>query len=81
MATTTSTKPTYPQQVTGMDILVRALKTVGIDTMYGLVGIPVTELAYIAQERGIRFVGFRQSNRPVWPPQPTDSLPASRACC
>ena len=39
--------PAYPAQVTGMDILVRALKMVGIDTMYGLVGIPVTELAYI----------------------------------
>ncbi len=63
MATTTNTKPTYPQQVTGMDILVRALKTVGIDTMYGLVGIPVTELAYIAQERGIRFVGFRHEQQ------------------
>lgn len=74
MATTTSggcncgsketpATPTYPEQVTGMDILVRALKTVGIDTMYGLVGIPVTELAYLAQARGIRFVGFRHEQQ------------------
>lgn len=74
MATTTSggcncasnstpATPSYPAQVTGMDILVRALKTVGIDTMYGLVGIPVTELAYIAQARGIRFVGFRHEQQ------------------
>lgn len=55
--------PTYPEQVTGMDILVRALRMVGIDTMYGLVGIPVTELAYIAQGRGIRFVGFRHEQQ------------------
>ena len=55
--------PAYPAQVTGMDILVRALKMVGIDTMYGLVGIPVTELAYIAQGRGIRFVGFRHEQQ------------------
>jgi len=46
-----------------MDILVRALKMVGIDTMYGLVGIPVTELAYIAQQQGIRFVGFRHEQQ------------------
>lgn len=46
-----------------MDILVRALKMVGIDTMYGLVGIPVTELAYLAQDRGIRFVGFRHEQQ------------------
>ncbi len=62
-AKTAATTPTYPQQVTGMDILVRALKNVGIDTMYGLVGIPVTELAYIAQQRGIRFVGFRHEQQ------------------
>ena len=55
MSTTTNTSPAaapaphYPDQLTGMDILVRSLKMVGIDTMYGLVGIPVTELAYIAQ--------------------------------
>lgn len=56
-------KPSYPAQVTGMDILVRALRMVGIDTMYGLVGIPVTELAYIAQGRGIRFISFRHEQQ------------------
>ncbi len=55
--------PSYPAQVTGMDILVRALKMVGVDTMYGLVGIPVTELAYIAQGRGIKFVSFRHEQQ------------------
>ncbi len=61
--TTAAQAPHYPEQVTGMDILVRALKMVGIDTMYGLVGIPVTELAYIAQGRGIRFVSFRHEQQ------------------
>ena len=61
--TPTPAVPTYPQQVTGMDILVRALKMVGIDTMYGLVGIPVTEVAYIAQARGIRFISFRHEQQ------------------
>lgn len=51
--------PTYPNQVTGMEILARSLKAVGLDTMYGLVGIPVTDVAYLAQREGIRFVGFR----------------------
>ncbi len=66
MATTDNTipaKPSYPAQVTGMDILVRALRMVGIDTMYGLVGIPVTEFAYIAQGRGIRFISFRHEQQ------------------
>lgn len=51
--------PKYPDQVTGMYVLARALRMVGIDTIYGLVGIPVTEAAYIAQEQGIRFISFR----------------------
>jgi len=46
-----------------MWILTQALKKVGIDTMYGLVGIPVTEFAYIAQGEGIRFLGFRHEQQ------------------
>lgn len=55
--------PHYPEQVTGMYILARALREVGIDTMYGLVGIPVTEAAYLCQAQGIRFVGFRHEQQ------------------
>ncbi len=51
------------KQVTGMYILARALKNLGIDTLYGLVGIPITELAYLAQMEGIRFVGFRHEQQ------------------
>lgn len=35
----------------------------GIDKMYGLVGIPVTDLSYLCQEQGIRFVGFRHEQQ------------------
>lgn len=52
-------KPEFPQQVTGMYILAQALHRVGLDTVYGLVGIPVTEAAYAMQKVGVRFVGFR----------------------
>lgn len=70
MSTTTTTPavtpdsgPKFPDQVTGMYILAKALKNVGIDTIYGLVGIPVTELAYIAQDLGMKFVGFRHEQQ------------------
>ena len=55
--------PHFPEQVTGMYILARALKPIGIDTIYGLVGIPITEAAYIAQGQGMRFVGFRHEQQ------------------
>lgn len=68
MADTTSTKPAcgcekpapeFPKQYTGQYILARALRMVGIDTMYGLCGIPVTGFSYLAQREGIKYLGFR----------------------
>lgn len=66
-ATTTSTcqcdkaaaAPKFPEQVTGMYILAESLKRMGVDTVYGLVGIPVTEAAYAIQKLGMKFVSFR----------------------
>src|SRR5713101_974001 len=43
----------------GFHLVVDALKLNGIDTIYGLAGIPITDLARLAQAEGIRFVGFR----------------------
>lgn len=67
MATTQNTPtpntPHFPEQVTGMYILAKALKNVGIETVYGLVGIPITEAAYLIQDQGIRFVGFRHEQQ------------------
>ncbi|MCM1021173.1 MAG: oxalyl-CoA decarboxylase [Muribaculum sp.] len=60
---TTVQAPKYPDQVTGMYILAKALRMVGITNMYGIVGIPVTDFAYLAQEMGIRFAGFRHEQQ------------------
>ncbi|MDE6459689.1 MAG: oxalyl-CoA decarboxylase [Paramuribaculum sp.] len=61
MATTTTpaAKPQFPEQVTGMYILAEALRRVGINDVYGLVGIPVTEVAYAMQKIGMNYYGFR----------------------
>lgn len=58
-ATQNQSAPHFPEQVTGMYILAEALKRVNLDTVYGLVGIPVTEAAYAMQKVGVKFVGFR----------------------
>ena len=55
--------PKYPDQVTGMWVLARALENMGIKNVYGLVGIPITEAAYLVQGQGIRFVGFRHEQQ------------------
>ena len=61
--TPASNTPKFPEQVTGMYVLARALKNIGIETVYGLVGIPITEAAYMIQGQGIRFVGFRHEQQ------------------
>lgn len=60
---TQATAPHFPEQVTGMYILARALKLIGIKNVYGLVGIPITEAGYLIQGEGIRFVGFRHEQQ------------------
>ena len=62
-ASSTPQAPHFPEQVTGMYVLARALKNVGIENVYGLVGIPSTEAAYLVQDQGIRFVGFRHEQQ------------------
>lgn len=51
--------PEFPEQVTGMYILAESLKRLGIMDVYGLVGIPVTEVAYAMQKIGMNYYGFR----------------------
>jgi oxalyl-CoA decarboxylase len=44
----------------GFHLVVDALKANDVDTIYGIVGIPITDLARTAQASGLRYIGFRQ---------------------
>jgi len=54
MQTKTNTSPI----TNGFHLVVDALKLNGLDTIYGVAGIPVTDLARLAQAEGIRYIGF-----------------------
>jgi oxalyl-CoA decarboxylase len=43
----------------GFHLVIDALKLNDINTIFGLVGIPITDLARLAQAEGMRFIGFR----------------------
>lgn len=43
----------------GFHLVIEALKLNGIDTIYGLPGIPVTDLTRLAQAEGMRVISFR----------------------
>ena len=42
----------------GFHLVVDAMKLNGLDTIYGVAGIPVTDLTRLAQAEGIRYIGF-----------------------
>ena len=48
-----------PALTDGFHLVIDALKVNGIDTIYGVPGIPITDLCRLAQAEGIRFIGFR----------------------
>src|SRR5437764_801417 len=43
----------------GFHLVVEALKLNGVDTIFGVAGIPITDLLRLAQSEGIRYLGFR----------------------
>jgi oxalyl-CoA decarboxylase len=43
----------------GFHLVVDALKLNGVDTIFGVAGIPITDLLRLAQQEGIRYYGFR----------------------
>ncbi len=48
-----------PSTTDGFHLVIDAFKLNGIETIYGLPGIPVTDLARLAQARGMRVISFR----------------------
>ncbi|RAY16944.1 oxalyl-CoA decarboxylase [Actinomadura craniellae] len=62
MASDAAYTVTHPDEETidGTALAVDALRANGVETVYGVVGIPITDLARTAQARGIRYIGFRQ---------------------
>lgn len=43
----------------GFRLIIDAMKLNGLDTIYGVAGIPITDLARLAQASGVRYIGFR----------------------
>src|SRR3954447_19716093 len=58
-----SPEPQEPGALTdGIHLVVDALKLNDVHTIYGVVGIPITDLARLAQASGIRYIGFRHES-------------------
>jgi oxalyl-CoA decarboxylase len=51
-----------PTLTDGIHVVIDALKLNGVENIYGVVGIPVTDVARLAQASGIRYIGFRHES-------------------
>src|SRR5690349_17247271 len=60
MAEAVAMKPEAEQELTdGFNLIIDALKLNGLDTIYGVPGIPITDFGRMAQAAGIRVLSFR----------------------
>src|SRR5258708_13226455 len=50
---------TAAEMTDGFRLVVEALKLNGVDTIFGVAGIPITDLLRLAQAEGLRYLGFR----------------------
>ena len=58
----TATADTAAELTDGYHLVVDALKVNDVRTIYGVVGIPITDVARVAQASGIRYIGFRHES-------------------
>ncbi|MEO8188623.1 MAG: thiamine pyrophosphate-binding protein, partial [Burkholderiaceae bacterium] len=49
----------HSQEIDGFQLVIDALKLNGIDTIFGLPGIPITDLTRKLQRAGLRVISFR----------------------
>jgi oxalyl-CoA decarboxylase len=53
-----ATETNSPGITNGFHLVVEAMQFNGLDTIYGVAGIPVTDLMRLAQAKGMRYIGF-----------------------
>ena len=61
-------------EISGAEIIAKSLKTQGVPAIYGVVGIPVTDIATAAQREGIRYIGTRHEMPATYAAQATSYL-------
>uniref|UniRef100_A0A671UP97 2-hydroxyacyl-CoA lyase n=1 Tax=Sparus aurata TaxID=8175 RepID=A0A671UP97_SPAAU len=54
------------EEVTGAQLIAESLKSQKVEYMFGIVGVPIIEVAMAAQAAGIRYVGMRNEQAPAW---------------
>lgn len=59
------------EEIEGFRVLVRSLSSLGVKYMFGVVGIPVVEVAVAAQQEGLQYIGMRNEQAACYAAQVT----------
>ncbi|KAG7172512.1 2-hydroxyacyl-CoA lyase 1-like [Homarus americanus] len=69
------------EEIDGTHVLVDALVNQGVEYMFGVVGIPVIEVAVAAQQAGIKYVGMRNEQAACYAAQAIGYLTGKPGVC
>ncbi|XP_035245743.1 2-hydroxyacyl-CoA lyase 1 [Anguilla anguilla] len=69
------------EEVTGAQIIAEALRVQNVEYMFGIVGVPVIEVAMAAQAAGIKYVGMRNEQAACYAAQAIGYLTGRPAVC
>ncbi|CAL8291081.1 unnamed protein product [Merluccius merluccius] len=69
------------EEVTGAQLIAEALKTQNVEYMFGIVGVPVIEVAMAAQAQGIKYVGMRNEQAACYAASAIGYLTARPGAC
>ena len=68
-------------QITGGEHVARAIRQLGITTIFGLTGYPIAEIAEQAINLGIKFIGFRNEQAASYAATAYGYLTGKPGCC
>ncbi|XP_072535496.1 2-hydroxyacyl-CoA lyase 1 [Salminus brasiliensis] len=68
-------------EVTGAQIIAEALKSQNVEYMFGIVGVPIIEVAMAAQAAGIKYVGMRNEQAACYAASAIGYLTGRPAVC
>ena len=68
-------------QIDGAELVARSLRQLGVTTIFGLTGYPVTSILERAIDLGITFIGFRNEQAASYAATAYGYLTGKPACC
>lgn len=77
----TTTSSNMGETINGASLIAKSLKEQGVEYMFGVVGIPVIEIGFAAQQYGIKYIGMRNEQAASYAASAIGYLTRKPAAC